>query len=40
MLPIVANDPTAYGGAEEVGLAGAIFVGGVGIGPGRVATEG
>ena len=30
----------ACGGAEEVGLAGALFVVGVGIGPGQVAMDG
>ena len=40
MSPIVARDLTACGGAKEVVLAGALFVVGVGIGPGQVATDG
>ena len=32
--------PATCGGAEEVGLAGALFVVGVNIGPGQVATDG
>ena len=38
MSPIVARGPTDYGGAEEVGLARALFVGSAGIGQGQVAT--
>ena len=39
MSPIVARDWTDYRGAEEVGLAGTLFVRGAGVGQGQVAMD-